>query len=226
MLILDSSVVDCFVYTYKDGLLARLAHDLKLQIKDFKIQVSEEEGPATKSHWGVRVKAVLRAESIRSLTAMKDGAESPETLKKKDHADIEKNIAEHVLKPAKFPEIVFESTEVLGTVEKPQTKGNLTLCGVTRPVVLSGKKTPTAYVGALVIHQPDFGIKPFTALMGAMKIKPEIKIGIRVHLDKLAGMFGESGEMLKKAPAEVREVLGGLGTAGKAAKPKKARPRT
>jgi hypothetical protein len=36
------------------------------------------------------------------------------------------------------------------------------------------------------MHQPDWGIKPFTALLGALKIKPDIELVVRVREDAVA----------------------------------------
>jgi hypothetical protein len=36
------------------------------------------------------------------------------------------------------------------------------------------------WVAEMNIHQPDFGIKPYTAALGALKVKPEVMVRISV----------------------------------------------
>jgi hypothetical protein len=35
-------------------------------------------------------------------------------------------------------------------------------------------------VAEVKIHQPDFGIKPYTAALGALKVKPDVLVRVSV----------------------------------------------
>lgn len=45
---LDASSADCFVFTYKEGLLSAVAHDLKLRVTRFTI---DTEGDAVRAEF-------------------------------------------------------------------------------------------------------------------------------------------------------------------------------
>jgi hypothetical protein len=38
-------------------------------------------------------------------------------------------------------------------------------------------------VAEIKLHQPDFGIKPFTAALGALKVKPDVVVRVSVPKD-------------------------------------------
>jgi hypothetical protein len=39
-------------------------------------------------------------------------------------------------------------------------------------------------VGEVTLHQPDYGIKPYSAMLGTLKIRPDVKVRIRLPLGK------------------------------------------
>lgn len=159
----DATHATCRVFTEKDGLLSRLAHDLELEVTDFTVKA---EGGA--------VEGTFNPRSLRVLHALKDGRPSP-SLSDWDKKDIEGNIAREVLtSPAP---IRFESTAVQRVAGGGgKVAGNLTLNGRTRPVELDVRLEAGRFVTELVIHQLDWGIIPFTAMMGALKIKPQVRV--------------------------------------------------
>jgi polyisoprenoid-binding protein YceI len=61
-------------------------------------------------------------------------------------------------------------------------QGDLTLIGATRPlafeVAVAGDGTISA---AAVVKQTAWGMKPYSALFGALKVVDEVEIGIEAH---------------------------------------------
>ncbi len=110
------------------------------------------------------------------------GKELSGVMKSSDREDIKKNITSSVLKSEQYPKVRFSSTNVSGNVDILQNKGKLTLCGVTRTIVFPAVRHKRNYVAEVILNQPDFGIKPFSALLGSMTIKPEIKVRISIPL--------------------------------------------
>ena len=182
MLKLNAADAACLIFTFKEGLLSALAHDLKFKVLKFEMEIKISNRGSDLSAWGVAVKAVFDAASVRTVSAMKEGSEVPGTLKSQDCRDIEKNITETVLRSKQYPQILFSSEEISGDSEKLQMKGQLTLCGVTRTIIMPVKKRGSLYEAEATLDQRDYGIKPFSALMGAMKVKPEIKVRMCVPL--------------------------------------------
>jgi hypothetical protein len=156
----DASQAEVLVFTFKEGVLAAMAHDLKLKVTRLTIDV--EEG---------RVRADLDASSLRVVSPMKDGAENPSALPKMLYGEIEKNAAGDVLDAKRHPSIGFETTAITET----QVTGRLTLKGQTREI--TGRRTgPTS--AEFRFDQRDFGIKPFTAMLGTLKVKPELLVKV------------------------------------------------
>jgi len=178
----DSSNSECSIFTFKDGLLSAAAHDLKIRVSKFEIETQWIQLGDDLSEWDISIKAVFDAGSLKTVCAMSNGKEAFGALKASDRDDIEKNISSSVLKSEQYPKVRFSSSTVSGNVDALRIKGKLTLCGVTRTIVFPAVRQNRNYVAEMVLSQPDFGIKPFSALLGTMKIKPEIKVRMSIPL--------------------------------------------
>jgi hypothetical protein len=160
------------VYTYKEGVLSAVAHDLEIEVARFSLDVSAD---------GVSVDA--DASSLRVVHPMKDGRPNPRALSRRDFAKIEKSIASDVLRTRRHPRVLF--TAPLPTDDDTEVTGTLTLCGEERQVRLRLSRTDTVLQARARIQQPDFGITPFTAMLGTLKIKPAVDVLAEVPLDAL-----------------------------------------
>jgi len=153
------------VFTYKEGLLSRVAHDLKLRVGEFTIE------------WdGDSVSASFESTSISVINAMKRGRENPRALGAGDRGKIVENMRKDVLQSARYPDIRYRSTGVYAQAQSVRVEGELTLVGVTRPVQAQLRRRGARWEGRISLHQPDFRIRPFSALMGAIKVKPDVVI--------------------------------------------------
>lgn len=161
---------ECFVYTFKEGLLAAAGHDVKLRVTDFEV-VADRRG----------VRGVFQATSLQVECAMANGEERPGALSDADKATIEGYVRNDILQVAEHPEIVWETTRMRRDGEgRLRVQGNLALHGRTKPVKAVVEPVGDRLVASARIRQPDFGIKPFTALMGALKIKPVVEVELSV----------------------------------------------
>ena len=96
---------------------------------------------------------------------------------------IDKELREIVLDPAKYPEIVFHSTDVRGKLVGNEYDlkigGNLTLHGVTRQIVIPAKVTLTGNdlraVGMFSIDRSNFGVKATSAFHGMVRVRDRIE---------------------------------------------------
>ncbi len=91
------------VYTFKEGLLSKLAHDLLIDVTNFKVNLNIPEAGLTSGS----LEMELQADSLKVDCAMKEGERQPDTLKEKDIADIENDMAKKVLHPDKYPTVNF-----------------------------------------------------------------------------------------------------------------------
>jgi hypothetical protein len=164
----DASNADCFVFTFKEGLLSPVAHDLRLVVQRFSIEIGEDS-----------VLARFDTSSLRVDTPMKEGKENPSALGERDKLKIAEQIREDVLESARYPEARFESSSVRTRPDGGyDLTGQLTLHGVTRPLTARTEAVGSGQRLELTLHQPDFGIVPYKAMMGTLKIRPDVTVRI------------------------------------------------
>jgi polyisoprenoid-binding protein YceI len=161
---------DCFVFTFKEGLLSPIAHDLRLKVSRFSIQVDDASGAVTAS---------FDTSSLSVDTPMKDGKENPSALSDADKEKIAGQVRDEVLHSNKFPEARFASRSVQKRADGGyDLEGELTLHGTTRPLKARTESTGGRQQLELTLNQPEFGITPFRAMMGTLKIQPAVTIRV------------------------------------------------
>ncbi|MBW2189290.1 MAG: YceI family protein [Deltaproteobacteria bacterium] len=167
----DAYNSECLLFSFKDGLLARLAHDLKLQVERFSIEADDTTHQIT---------ATFDPSSIQVVCARIDGRDDRSTLSKGDKKKIYDNVTKDVLRTRKHPEIRFDSTHVVERGDGFSVEGTLQMYGKSRNLQTSVRPDGDRWVAELKLHQPDFGIKPYSAALGALKVKPDILVRVSV----------------------------------------------
>ena len=167
----DESNAQCLVYSYKDGLLSKIAHDLKHRVTRFSVRVDPQTGA---------VEAEIDATSLRVECVVKDGSELANGLSAEEKRKIEGQIMSDVLHADAHPIIRFRSTRVSESEDGMRIEGSLMLNDCVRPVRAFARRLDDSYQADVTIHQPDFNIKPFSAMMGTLKIKPEVVVRLIV----------------------------------------------
>ncbi|MBC8548101.1 MAG: YceI family protein [Candidatus Brocadiales bacterium] len=168
---LDTNSGELNVYTFKEGLLSKLAHDLLIDITEFKVNLEvPEAGFASGS-----LVLEIQANSLKVICALKDG-EKTDALKEKDIADIERDMGSKVLHPDKYPTVNFRSKAIQEKEGGYKINGELSLHGVTKSIDFDIDTSGGNLKGIITLLQKDYGIKPFKAMMGTLKIKNEINI--------------------------------------------------
>lgn len=158
----DASNAKVFVFTFKDGLLSAMAHDLKLELTRFTIDLDETSA-----------RGEFDTSSIKVVTPMKDGAAHPALLPTALYGEIEKNARNDVLNAKKYTQVPFVSTVVNAT----EVIGQLTLAGTMRTI--RGARSGNTVEFKLDVR--DFGIKPFSAMLGTLKVKPEVVVKVEIR---------------------------------------------
>ncbi len=163
------------VFVAKDGALARMAHDHNIGVKSFSGRVTV---PASGANAGI---LELDADA-RSLVIL-------DQISAKDKAEITNNMNNSVLESAKFPKITFRSTSLTNFTQNGNNanftvNGNLTLHGATKriaiPVSVAQTGSNLRATGQYTLRQTDFGIKPYSAFLGAIKVKNEVVIKFNI----------------------------------------------
>ncbi len=164
------------VQAFAEGLLSVFGHDPVFAIEDFNGEVQFVPG----SFESASLKMTIKAESISLI----------DKVKEKDRLEIEQNMREQVLEIAKYPEIVFVSsnisvTRLAGGRYRARIIGDLTFHGatqknlwITAEVTMSGENLRAQ--GGFSLKQTDFGIKPFSAVGGTIKLKNEVKFSFDI----------------------------------------------
>jgi polyisoprenoid-binding protein YceI len=165
------------IYTYKAGLLAAVGHDVLLRAAQFSF-VADPDEPS--------IRGTIDASSIEVVNAVSGDIETPDALSAGDRKTILKYVQNNILNVSKYPKISFESTDVYDEDGEWEVEGDLTLHGTTRSITLTAQADGDALVGEITLNQPAFGIKPFSAMMGTLKIKPDVRIVIRVPVAAFA----------------------------------------
>jgi polyisoprenoid-binding protein YceI len=123
--------------------------------------------------------------SLRMTIKANSAAETGKGVSEKDRQLIDRSVHEEALEVAKYPEILFKSSQVSITKtggEQYQAKiaGQLTLHGVTHPITIPAQVTLSGAAlrarGEFRIRHSDYKIKRLTALGGTVKAKEEIKL--------------------------------------------------
>jgi polyisoprenoid-binding protein YceI len=172
----DGTVV---VRTAREGMAARVGHDLVMEIVRWSGTLTIPEGVAEES----RVAVTLDTRSLE----VREGSGGALPLSAKDIADIKRNALEKVLQVDRHSEVIFEST-LLRRAEggRIEVAGDLTIVGVRRPIRFRAdvreEHGATRVTARVPILQSDWGIKPFRAFMGALKVRDEVEVVIDVRV--------------------------------------------
>jgi hypothetical protein len=152
------------LYTFKEGLLSKLAHDLRLSVTKFEIRAR-----------GTELSARFDPRSIRVDGVMKEGKLFRHEPSDSDKRKIEDNMLADVLRAGDYPEIKFVGRTP--SVEPPFTvDGELTLCGVTRPLSVLLMLRGERLSAELELTPSQWGVRPYRALGGALKVQDRLRI--------------------------------------------------
>jgi len=159
------------VRTYREGVAQKMGHDLILDVGQW--QATAEVGED-----GVPSALGLEADG-RSLE-VREGLHGAKALSDKDRADIRQSIDEKVLRGEP---IVFHSSSVERGDGRLIVHGELTLAGTTRPAEFELELAADGKVsGTLPVTQSEWGIKPYRAFMGALKVRDDIEVVVDARL--------------------------------------------
>jgi polyisoprenoid-binding protein YceI len=156
------------VFTTREGALSAVGHDLLLNVQRFEIQLDGDE-----------VTATVEADSLEvEGTVNSDGSVKRPGLNRLERGKVEKSIVKEVLSARKHPTIAFEGTF---DAEAGRLEGTLSLHGQSGSVACDVEKSESVYEAEFVVHQPSYGIEPYRAFMGALKVEADVTV--RVELE-------------------------------------------
>ncbi len=156
------------VRTWRGGAAAQAGHDLLIQVASWQATLEVGEDPTQTS-------LVLEADA--SSLRVQDGFGGMQPLGDDDKANIEQTIDDEILKGT---EIEFRSTAVQAADGgRMIVQGDLTLVGTVHPLELELVVGDDGRLsGSAVVRQSDWGMTPYSALFGALKVADEVSIAV------------------------------------------------
>jgi len=167
MIRLGPPAASCRVLTFREGLLSGFGHDLVFDVTRFDIRIDESRREADAS---------FDAASLRVVHALRDGVELPNAISDADRRTIEDNVRRDVLDANRYPEVRFRSTRLAAVADGFDVAGRLTLHGTEREILVALRRAGDRHAAEVDLQQPDFGIQPYSAFLGALKVKPGVVV--------------------------------------------------
>ncbi len=161
------------IRTGRRGGAAKAGHDLLIEVTDWKATIDAAEEPAQ-----TRMSLSADAKSMRVL----EGTGGMMTLGDSDKDGIRQTIDEEILMGSA---IEFRSTDVQvdGNGGPLKVRGDLKLLGKTAPVSFTLQTGGDGHLtGSAKLTQSDWGIKPYSALFGALKVADEVEVEFGAEL--------------------------------------------
>jgi polyisoprenoid-binding protein YceI len=155
------------VRTGRTGTVAKAGHDLLIHVTKWRGTLATGDD--------ARVELDADATSLK----VREGTGGMMGLGDDDLANIEQTIDDEVLKRQ---DISFRSTSVEEDGDTLKVNGDLTVRGTTKPLTFDLALADGRVRGTAVVKQTECGMKPYTALFGALKVADEVRVEIDAEL--------------------------------------------
>jgi YceI-like domain len=156
------------VRTKRGGAAAKAGHDLDMLVTAWEgtLEVGDETS------------AELTADA--SSLRVQKGTGGMQALGEDDKANIHQTIDDEVLERR---DIVFRSTRVASADGRLTVEGELTLAGTTKPLTFElAVGDDGTLAGTATVTQTAWGLKPYSALWGALKVLDEVEVALEGKL--------------------------------------------
>lgn len=167
---IDTRASQFTVQAFASGLIAVVAHSPKIAIRDWKGEIRMTSTALDDASLKVQVKAA----SLEVLDELRDD----------DRREIHRVMNQDVLETVRFPEIVYESSEIKAEKQREDlyrvnVSGTLSLHGVSSAQafvsqVALGVDSARAY-GEFTLRQTDYDIRIASIAGGTLKLQDELK---------------------------------------------------
>jgi polyisoprenoid-binding protein YceI len=155
------------VETGRSGAAAKAGHDLIIDVRSWEATLEVGDNSS------------LQLSADPSSLHVREGKGGLQALGEDDKGDIRKTIDKDVLKKKA---ISFRSTSVEPAGEGLKVSGELEMGGKAKPVSFDLSETDGTLTGSAAVKQTDWGIKPYSALFGALKVNDEVKVVVEGKL--------------------------------------------
>jgi polyisoprenoid-binding protein YceI len=161
------------VHTRKGGAASKAGHDLTIEVGDWSAKLNVAEDAAA---------SALELTAEANSLAVREGHGGMMALGDEETASIEQSMREEVLKGTP---IAYRSTRVAaGGNGALHVDGELELNGRRAPVAFDLAVADGRLRGAATVTQTAFGMKPYSALFGTLKVADVVEVSIDATLPK------------------------------------------
>lgn len=175
------------ILVYRGGPLARFGHNHVIAVRDLSGAVWRS-GRFEQSGVELAMNVDALEVDIAELRAAYGAEFATELTQRRIESTRRNMLSEKVLDAARFPRITLRSSRVEGTLESPRVWALVTIKDVTRelefPVTLESEPSRMTARGKLEIEQTDFGIRPFTAALGALEVQNALHLEYRIVAER------------------------------------------
>lgn len=169
------------VNTTRQGTAARAGHDLTIEVTSWSGRLEVQEGSAT-----------VTLDADGGSLRVREGKGGLKALGEDDKENIRQTIDAEVLKGMS---IEFRSTAVQFSADGNHLRvdGDLELAGSRHPVSFELTVAQRGrLMGRASVKQSDWGIKPYSALFGALRVADDVEITIDGELTSTTTPGGQS----------------------------------
>lgn len=159
---------DLLLFTDTAGRAARTGHKLTIRMNSWQATAAVDDGGHPTS-----VELTVQVDSLEVLKG--EGGLAPWTGAE---PGIARKNALKSLEDGKYPTITYRSTAVHRDGDTYRVDGELTVHGVTRPHPLTVTADGDRFSCESTVTQTDFKIKPFSLMMGTVKVADDIRVTI------------------------------------------------
>ncbi len=158
------------VKVFREGMAKKAGHDLIIDVNSWKATATIAENPAESTFTATA--------DVGSFT-VREGVGGVKPLSEGDKNDIKKNTTQKILTS---PEISFTSTSVQPNGDAATITGDMRIMGKTAPATIKLSQEGGKAKGNFSVVQSNWGIKPFQAMMGALKVRDQVDIELEADL--------------------------------------------
>jgi polyisoprenoid-binding protein YceI len=154
------------VRTGRRGAIAKVGHDLLIEVGTWQARIEITADPQQ-----TMLELTADSDSLR----VREGTGGIQSLGDDERSGIDQTIAEEVLKGTA---IAFRSRSVQsGHDGRLSVQGDLELAGAINPIAFELNVGDDGHVSAsAVVNQTAWGMKPYTALFGTLKVADEVEV--------------------------------------------------
>jgi hypothetical protein len=152
------------VFTFKDGLLSAVAHDLQIRLEQFEIGLD-----------GENVTGEFQLKSLTLEGPVEKGVVRPDQYDAGKRADVHKAMNQDILHTDRHPTARFTGRAV-PRGQGYSVSGELELAGKKAPLAFEVASQAGEYRSEFEIRPSQWGVAQYKAMLGAIRLKDQVRI--------------------------------------------------